>query len=580
MKRIPSLYVALAALGLFGSATHVHAVDPCVTSGDSATLTNLLNNVSPNQATDIAIRLERGTYAVNTFISSYNKHTIAIRGGYDTGAGCNGARWIEPTTTIIDFGGTGSMLLTSTTGNPSPAGSVVIEGLTLRHGAALGMSAGYVNVDPYDFSKDKTGSVTISHAHISDFTSNNTPLNIEAVKSTLTIDNSLIDSIVNTAAKQVCGINLELAGDATMNLRYLTAALYGGKDFCLKSDIRDGTTYKINLQNSIVYEADNAGGSAVRAVPWPGQTNTWQFNVTASVLQNYIDQNGNYSPPNGGNANYPNFVDSLNADPASLDFQVLYNSVAINSGSPNVAGSNGTDMLGGPRLIGSKPDAGAYESQIDDTISYVVTNTNDYGPGSLRLAVLAANKNDDPNTITFNLPCPSVIRLSAPIIVSNPVVIDGYSNPGAAYNTDPVAFNAKLCVVVEEQTIGSVVWAFNVSSQGTGLTVRGLAFDGFYQPIYIAGGYGHEISGNQFGGHFNGAFMAGPLTNAIYVHGISSGALKIGGTSPSQRNVIAGAVHDGIVLDNAVTTNDCHIDNNLETAISLIAAEAEVICCA
>jgi len=390
-------------------------------------------------------------------------------------------------------------------------------------------------------------------------------VSLEATKGTLTLDNSLIDSIVNTNPKQVCSIELGLQDNATIAMRYLTVALYGAKDLCLRSDISNGA-YKIYLQNSIVYEGDNAGASGIRAVPYfvPGdQTNTWQFSATGSVLQNYIDETGQYAYPVGVSPNMPNFIDGSNPIPANRDFHVLYNSVAINTGNPNVAGSNGTDMPGGSRLIGSKPDAGAYESQIDDTISYVVTNTNDSGAGSLRAAVAFANKNDDPNTVTFNLPCPSVIKLSSPIFVSKPVVIDGYSNPGASYNTDPAAFNAKLCVVVEEASIGSVVWAFDVASLGSGLTVRGLAFDGFYQPIYIVGGYGQEISGNQFGGHFNGGLMAGPLTNAIFAHGISSGSLKIGGISPSERNVIAGAVHDGIVLDNTVTTTDCHIANNL-----------------
>jgi parallel beta-helix repeat protein len=559
MKRFVCL--SMAALGWMVLPAHAHA-DACVTAGDSATLTNLLNNVSPNQATDLTIRLERGTYTINTFISSYAKHALALRGGYDAGAGCNGGRAIEPTGTVVDFNGN-SAVITSETGNPSSAGSVVLEAVTLRHGSHLNVSAGYLNVDPYDFSKDKAGSVTISHTRISDFASGaDAPLNFETVKGTLTLDNSLIDSIVNSAPNQLCAISLGLGANTTVNMRYLTAALYGARDFCLKSEIRDGT-YNINLQNSIVYEADNAGGSAIRAVPWAGTTNTWQFNVTASVLQNYIDQNGNYSPPAGANANYPNFIDGLNVDPNSRDFHVLYNSVAINTGNPNVAGSNGTDMIGNPRQIGSKPDAWAYESQIDDTISYVVTNTADSGAGSLRAAVAFANKNNDPNTITFNLPCPSVIQLSSPLNIDNPLVINGYSNPGAAINNDVNAFNAKLCVVIEEQSLGNVAWAFNVFAQGGGLTVRGLAFDGFYQPIHISGGYGHEITGNQFGGHLNGAFMAGPLNNAISVHGISTGLLKIGGVSPGERNVIAGAVHDGIVLDNTVTTSNCHIDNNL-----------------
>jgi len=76
-----------------------------------------------------------------------------------------------------------------------------------------------------------------------------------------------------------------------------------------------------------------------------------------------------------------------------------------------------------------------------------------------------------------------VIKLKSQLYVGSPVIIDGYAgNASAKYNDDLNAFNATLCVIIEEETYGTVLTAINSSSS---LTVRGLAFSGFLYPLTL-----------------------------------------------------------------------------------------------
>ena len=58
--------------------------------------------------------------------------------------------------------------------------------------------------------------------------------------------------------------------------------------------------------------------------------------------------------------------------------------------------------------------------------TFVVSNTNDSGPGSLRQAILNANDRGGADVITFNIPGPGpfVITVSSPL----PVFDDGAGN--------------------------------------------------------------------------------------------------------------------------------------------------------
>ena len=74
-------------------------------------------------------------------------------------------------------------------------------------------------------------------------------------------------------------------------------------------------------------------------------------------------------------------------------------------------------------------------ARADAFTTFVVTNTNDAGPGSLRQAMLDSNATMDVNTIDFNIPgagVQTIVALSPLPQISQAVAIDGYSQPGAS----------------------------------------------------------------------------------------------------------------------------------------------------
>src|SRR5262245_61793163 len=77
--------------------------------------------------------------------------------------------------------------------------------------------------------------------------------------------------------------------------------------------------------------------------------------------------------------------------------------------------------------------------------TYPVLNTNDSGAGSLAQAILDANGHANvggaPDTIAFDIPGGGLqtIALQNPLpTLTDAVVIDGYTQPGASANTNPI----------------------------------------------------------------------------------------------------------------------------------------------
>jgi hypothetical protein len=71
--------------------------------------------------------------------------------------------------------------------------------------------------------------------------------------------------------------------------------------------------------------------------------------------------------------------------------------------------------------------------------NFAVLNTFDSGAGSLRQAILDANANVGPDTIEFNITGPGVHTIqpvSALPTITDSVVIDGYTQPGAIPTDD------------------------------------------------------------------------------------------------------------------------------------------------
>src|SRR5437867_1400081 len=78
---------------------------------------------------------------------------------------------------------------------------------------------------------------------------------------------------------------------------------------------------------------------------------------------------------------------------------------------------------------------------------FTVTTDTDSGPGSLSEALTSANNNPGFDIINFAIPGtgPFTISLLSPLPdITDPVAIDGYSQPGATPNSLAIGNNAQL----------------------------------------------------------------------------------------------------------------------------------------
>ncbi len=184
-------------------------------------------------------------------------------------------------------------------------------------------------------------------------------------------------------------------------------------------------------------------------------------------------------------------------------------------------------------------------------ISYLVTNTNDSGVGSLREAIYDANTlaygtAANPDFIAFDIPTTdpgyqsgtgafSIKPLSALPTLTDTAVIDGYTEPGASPNTLAIGDNAVLKIVLDGSQAGAVD---GLVIAGGNSTVRGLVIDNFAE----GAGLMSEGSGND---HVVGNFIGTDVTglsaapNNIGILTNSDGDI-IGSPSPGDRNIISG----------------------------------------
>ena len=111
---------------------------------------------------------------------------------------------------------------------------------------------------------------------------------------------------------------------------------------------------------------------------------------------------------------------------------------------------------------------------------FVVNNTDDSGPGSLREAITAANANSGLDSIEFNIPGTGVHTITPmtqlPSITS-PVVLDGETQPGAKANTLANGDNAVLLIEISGAIVTNNGNAFVLVTGASGSTIRGLVID-------------------------------------------------------------------------------------------------------
>jgi titin len=188
--------------------------------------------------------------------------------------------------------------------------------------------------------------------------------------------------------------------------------------------------------------------------------------------------------------------------------------------------------------------------------TFVVSNLNDAGSGSLRQAILDANATNGLDTIIFQIPGPSpyvITPVSGLPAVTDAVAIDGTTQPG--FTTQPL---------IELNGVNSGTNAGLRLLSGNN-TVRGLAINRFGgDGIRVEGGGTNVIQGNFVGTDTTGTIRRGNGQSGVLLNG-SSGNL-IGGTNASARNVISANGDTGVYLFDS--TNNIVQGNYIGTTAS------------
>ena len=182
------------------------------------------------------------------------------------------------------------------------------------------------------------------------------------------------------------------------------------------------------------------------------------------------------------------------------------------------------------------------------TATFTVTTVSDTRVGSLRWAMQTSNATAGLNLINFNIPGSGVhtITPASPLpTFTDPVIIDGYTQPGASPNTNPPELGSNAVLLIELNGINTG-GAGCLALETTGSTVRGLVINRASTGIILRRGGNNVIEGNFIGTNSSGTTALGNSYGIHIDYGDNSD--RIGGTSPAARNVISGNIGGGIAF--------------------------------
>ena len=487
-----------------------------------------------NVREEFNIKVVQGTYLVNGQLGdrfNFNGTGLRLLGGYT--ANCT-SRVLNPANTVFDANNrTGSRLSLSIDSDSF----VLVQGITFRRFAGgalqLGSSVGFTDEDSF---------LSVRHSRFVESTGNSI-VSIEGARMGF-VNNLVANNTVSgpgaAAVLLTHGYDLQSYDSVNNN----TIASNSGGAGLLINSFDQPSSRTSEIANNIVWAN---GGTDIDLAAFDSQA--------LSILVNYNIYGTliGFTPPAGNLSQNPKFI-----NPALGNFNLDLTSPAVNSGiGYQLYGIPELDLAGTTRIIGTKIDRGALESQFDDRATFIVTNGGDNGnnatplAGSLRAGIKAANAASGPFQIRFAIsgPCPKLLSLATPMLdVVGDVTIDAQTQPGWVENLDFGVFNANLCIAVNG--IGATPYALHVPSTATNarLTVRGMMFAGFSDAaIKLEGGRDHRITGNQFGAV---AFTVGNQ-RSVLVTGNSAGNTIIGGyDDPVAINLFASNTDAAIQLDN------------------------------
>ena len=204
-------------------------------------------------------------------------------------------------------------------------------------------------------------------------------------------------------------------------------------------------------------------------------------------------------------------------------------------------------------------------------------NTRDSSPDgtcdscTLREAIQEANSNNNPtetDRINFNIsdsvdPGVKTISPGAALPqITEPVIINGYSQPGSSVNALEEGTNAKLMIELNGTKVESGD-GLQIAAKNT--VVKGLVINSFgFAGIALFGGSdadGAKIQGNFIGTNPTGERDEGNDSDGVRITGNSN--VVVGGTSRGTRNLISGNRLAGITFFNFETGSNNKVQGNL-----------------
>ena len=427
-----------------------------------------------------------------------------------------------------------------------PGASLKVQGLTIRNGNWSTGSGVYVAPNGTFIMNESVIADNIASTGGGVFSSGNTTIRRSLIVNNssssddggglyatsngfMVLENSTIAN--NSAANS--GGGLMMTGDSKVGINNVT--------FAGNSAEQGGGVYIQNgapsLQNTIVANSSSGGNCEGKPINSLGNNlssdNSCNFTATGDLL--------NIDPLLGPLSYYGGTTQTM---------ALLVDSPAIDAGNNDICAA--TDQRGVNRPQGDTCDIGSYEFEDTSPHIFVVTNTNGSGAGSLRQAILDANavsnSTDGPDEIHFDISGEGVqtIALSSALpVITDPVVIDGYTQPGASINTQSSGSDAILLIELSGTN------ALNLGSGSDGSSVSGLIINnGFGTGILVSEGTEEiTIQGNTISNQSeSGIFLQGSqhtVENNIISSNGGAGVEIAGGTGVSIRS---NSIHDNTDL--------------------------------
>src|SRR5262245_8478009 len=184
-----------------------------------------------------------------------------------------------------------------------------------------------------------------------------------------------------------------------------------------------------------------------------------------------------------------------------------------------------------------------FQSKASAASTFMVTNAQDSGPGSLRQAILDANANPGADVINFSIGTfrQTIVVASLLPDITDPVTIDATTQPGFA--------GEPLIEVQPDRTI--VGDGFKIT--GGNSVVRGLVIKRFRgHGIVLQTGGGNVIEGNYIGVEVTGTTSEANFSNGVF---ILSSNNRVGGLTAAARNVISGNFGNGVHIASGASNN-------------------------